>query len=182
MKHIRLWSAALIVACLSPFVWGGSFTDAFENKDVDFLLRGQTLTLGTRTATWDTAPELYVALGTACSDSAFTELASTGSYARVRVPASGAPTLSNAWSGTQANNSTTASSGTSGTAYNLNAITFPTATADWNGGSTIGYWALYDASSSGTVVLCAALTTPRAVTNGATPSFAAQAVSVQVDN
>jgi hypothetical protein len=182
MQRLRLFSAALLLAALVPLAHAGALSDTFENKEVDFLLRGQTLVLGSQTATWGTAPELYVALGTACSDASFTELGATGSYARVRVPTSGAPTLSNAWSNTNSSAGTAASSGTSGTSYNLNVITLPTATADWNGGSTIGYFAIYDASSSGNMLVCAALTTARAVTNGATASFAAAALSIQIDN
>jgi hypothetical protein len=182
MQRTRLFLAALLLAIAAPLSHAGAFGDTTENELIDHLLRGQTLTIGSQSATWGTAPELYVALGTACSDSAFTELAATGSYARVRIPAAGAPSLTSGWSGTQSNSSTTASSGTGGTSYNLATVTFPTATADWNSAATIGFWALYDASSSGTVIVCAALTTARAVTNGATASFAAAALSLQVDN
>jgi len=182
LNRFRHLAAALLLALLAPLAHATAFSDTFENKLVDFLLRGQTLVIGAQTATWGTAPELYLALGTACSDSAFTELGATGSYARVRVPGSGAPSLSNAWSNTNSSSGTTSSTGTGGTSYNLNTVTFPTATADWNSAATIGYWAIYDASSSGNMLVCAALTTARAVTNGATASFAAGALSVQVDN
>jgi hypothetical protein len=156
-QRLRLTLAAILFTLAAPLTHAAAFSDLFENRILDHLLRGASLVVGSQTATWGTAPEVYIALGTACSDSAFTELAATGSYARVRVPSAGAPSLSNAWSGTLTNSQTVASSGTSGTGYNLNTVTFPTATADWNSAA-------------------------RAVTNGATASFAAGALSVQVDN
>jgi hypothetical protein len=83
--------------------------------------------------------------------------------------------------GTQSAGSTTASSGTSGQTSNNAAVAFPAATADWNNGQTIGYFAIYDAATGGNLLYWAALTTPRAVTNGATASFAAGALTVTED-
>ena len=155
-------------------------TDAFENALIDFLFRGQTLTIGSSTATWSAAPELYIALHTAaCSDSSAGTEVTGGSYARVRVPSSGAPTLSNAWSNTNSSSGTTASSGTSGTTANLNAVTFPTATADWG---TATHFSFMTASSGGTQLICRALTASRNITNGSTASFAAGGLTVQIDN
>lgn len=36
-------------------------------------------------------------------------------------------------------------------------ITFPTATADWNGGAVIGYWGLWDASPGGNFLVSGAV-------------------------
>jgi hypothetical protein len=137
----------------------GAMSDYLENKIIDHVFQGTPYT-GPST--------LYVALGTAASDSSFTELGATGGYARVAVTADASH-----WSDATGNNGTTA---------NVLAITFPTATADWNGGSTIGYWAIYDAASNGNMLFYAAVTTPRAIVNGATASFAAGALTVQIDN
>lgn len=110
---------------------------------------------------------VYVALGTAAADGSFTEL-SGGGYARVAVTCN-----STNWPGPTSNN---------GTVSNGGAITFPAATANWNSGSTIGYCAIYDASSAGNMLAYGAITTPIAVTSGAVASFAASALSFQIDN
>jgi hypothetical protein len=155
-------------------------SDWLENKLIDFLFRGQSLALTGATASWSALPTLYVALGTAASDSSFTELASSGAYARTKLWATTGQALTD-MAGTQSAGSTTASSGTGGQTSNNNAVTFPTATADWNSGSTIGYFAIYDAATGGNLLYSAALTTPRAVTNGVTASFAAGALTVTED-
>lgn len=99
---------------------------------------------------------------------------SGGSYARVAITAS----LAN-WAGTQSASSTTASSGTGGTTSNNSVITFPEATADWGTVNCFGYMT---ASTSGTLVFYAALTASRNITNGSTASFAAAALTLQLDN
>ena len=83
--------------------------------------------------------------------------------------------------GTQGAGSTTASTGTSAQTSNNNPATFPTATADWNGAAIFGYYAIYDAPTGGNLLYWAALTTPRAVTNGVTPSFADGTLTVTED-
>jgi hypothetical protein len=83
------------------------------------------------------------------------------------------------WAGTQSAGSTTASSGTGGTTSNNNAITFPAATADWG---TINCFGYMSASSSGTLLFYASLTAARSITNGSTASFAAAALTFQIDN
>lgn len=155
-------------------------SDWLENKFIDFLFRGQTLPLTGATASWSTVPTLYIALGTAASDASFTELASSGSYARAKLCAGAVMALTD-MAGTQSAGSTTASSGTSGQTSNNNPVVFPTATANWNSGATIGYFAIYDASTGGNFLYWAALTTPRAVTNGVTPSFANGTLTVTED-
>jgi len=158
----------------------GSKSDWLENKFIDFLFRGQTLPLTGATASWSAAPALYIALGTAASDVSFTELPSSGAYARVKLCAGAAMALTD-MAGTQSAGSTSASSGTGGQTSNNNAVTFPTATADWNSAATIGYFAIYDASTGGNLLYWGPLTTPRAVTNGTTASFAAAALTVSED-
>lgn len=131
---------------------------------------GKILGVMFQNTAWTPPATIGVALGTACSDSAFTELANSGSYARVAVTAN-----STNWPGPTGNN---------GTVTNGAAVSFPAATADWNSGSTIGYWGFFDSSTygAGNLLVCAAVTTPRAVMSGATASFAPGALSFQIDN
>jgi hypothetical protein len=142
-----------------------AFSDYLENKLVDWLLRGQPFTPPANT---------YIGLFTvAPTDSTVATEVIGGSYARVAVASS----LAN-WAGTQAAASTTASTGTSGTTSNNGAITFPTATADWG---TVVAFGIFDAASGGNLLIYAALTTSRTITNGSTASFAPGTLSVQVD-
>ena len=98
-----------------------------------------------------------------------------GSYARVAINM----TLAN-WAGTQAAASTTSSTGTSATTSNNGTITFPAPTANWG---TITGMALYDQLTGGNEICWGALTTSKTVNNGdAAPSFAAAALSLQLDN
>ena len=118
---------------------------------------------------------VYVALLTAApSDSGGGTEVSGGSYARVAVTAS----MAN-WAGTQSSGSTTASTGTSGTTSNNSTITFPAPTANWG---TVTYFAVYDQATGGNLIYWAALTTSKTINNGdAAPSFAAAALTFQVD-
>lgn len=145
-----------------------AFSDYLENKLVDFLFRGQTFT---------PPATLYVALFTTADNdagSARVEV-SGGSYARVAVTSS----LAN-WAGTQGAGTSVASTGTSGTTSNNNAITFPAPTASWGVIQGIG---IFDAASGGNELWYGALTTPKTVNSGdAAPSFAAAALSIQIDN
>lgn len=145
-----------------------ALTNYAENKIIDALLRNQALGAPT---TW------YVALFTSDPTepgNAGTEV-SGGSYARVSVAAS----LAN-FAGTQSAGSTTASSGTSGTTSNNNAITFPAPTANWG---SVTHWMLMDAASGGNGWIYAPLTTAKTVNNGdPAPSFAAGALTYQADN
>lgn len=143
-----------------------ALTDYAENKVIDGLLRGQAFT----------PTDVYIGLLTAApSDSAAGTEVSGGSYARQQVASS----LAN-WSGTQGAGTTVASSGTSGTVSNNNAITFPAPTADWG---QITHFAAYDALTGGNMLFYAALTTPKTINNDdAAPSFAAGALTFQIDN
>jgi hypothetical protein len=152
-------------------------TDAFENKLIDFLFRGQALGLANTTAAAGTGPStLYVGLITAAgSDAAVGTEVTGGSYARVAVTSS----LAN-WAGTQGAGTTTASTGSSGTTSNNNAITFPTPTAAWG---QVVEWGIWDSQTGGTELIRSALGTAKTINNGdPAPSFAAGALTYQIDN
>ncbi len=152
-------------------------TDAFENKLIDFLFRGQALGLANSSAGAGSGPtNLYVGLITAPgSDAAVGTEVSGGGYARVQVACS----LAN-WAGTQGVGTTTVSTGSSGTTSNNNAITFPTPSAAWG---QVVEWGLFDSAAGGTEVIRAALTQPKTINNGdPAPYFAAGTLTYQIDN
>lgn len=154
-----------------------AFSDFAENKLIDFIFRGQALGITGASAAAGTGPtSLYVGLLTAnATDSTSGTEVTGGSYARVAVTSS----LAN-WAGTQSAGSTTASSGTSGTTSNNGVITFPAPTANWGVVTGVG---VYDASTAGNLLFYAALTTSKTINNGdAAPSFAAGALTFQIDN
>jgi hypothetical protein len=102
-----------------------------------------------------------------------------GSYARVAMAAGAYQALAD-FAGTQSAASTTASTGSGGTTSNNSAVTFPAPTANWN---IVGALGIYDALTGGNLLWWAPLTAPKTVNNGdAAPSFAAAALSVQIDN
>ena len=144
-----------------------AMSDYLENKIIDWLLRGQTFT---------PPATVYVGLLTvAPSDSGGGTEVTGGSYTRVAVASS----LAN-WAGSQSAGSTTASSGTGGTTSNNAAVTFPAPTANWG---TVVAFGVYDASSAGNLLFYASLTTSKTINNGdAAPSFAAGALTFQIDN
>ena len=156
-----------------------SMSNYLENKLADLLFRGRAMAIGARTASWDTAPEVYVGLLTAApSDTGGGTEVSGGSYARVRVPASGAPGDAT-WKGT-GDETSGASAGTSGTVKNNAAVTFPAPTGTWG---VVTHFGIYDASSGGNLLWWAALTASKTVNNGdPAPSFATDALTVQIDN
>ena len=154
-----------------------AFSDFAENKIIDWLLRGQAIGITGASAAAGTGPtSTFVGLLTAApSDSAAGTEVTGGSYARVTVASS----LAN-WAGTQAAASTTASSGSTGTTSNNGAITFPAPTANWG---VVTHMAVYDAASAGNLIFYAPLTVSKTVNSGdAAPSFAAAALSFQLDN
>jgi hypothetical protein len=140
-----------------------ALSNYIQNKlIIDALFRAQTYTFPST---------LYVALFTSAPTAAGggTEV-SGGSYARVAVTSS----LAN-WAGTQGAGTTVASTGTSGTTSNNNAITFPAPTAAWGVVTSIG---VFDAATSGNLIFFASLTTSKTINNGdAAPSFAAAALT-----
>jgi hypothetical protein len=165
LKTLHRFTAATLLLLVASFAYAGPLTDYLENKIVDHLFRTTTYTPG----------NVYIGLLTgACSDSAAGTEVSGGSYARVLVTKADA-----SWKGTHGSASG-ASSGTNGTITNAAAVTFPAPTGNWG---SITYWGVYDALTSGNLLLCAALTTPKTVNNGdAAPSFAIDALSIQIDN
>ncbi|MEY2653377.1 MAG: hypothetical protein RLZZ524_404 [Pseudomonadota bacterium] len=157
----RLGAFCLLALTFVGAAQAQAFSDYAENKLIDFILRGQSLTAPATT---------YVALYTAsCTDAGGGTEASGGNYARQAVTSS----LAN-WAGTQSAGSTTASSGTGGQTSNNNAISWGTVT--WSG--TVTHWALMDASSGGNMWFCAALTASQAVASGNTVQFAAGALTI----
>lgn len=167
MKRLcrMLIAAAVLVA---GQVSATSFTDYYENVIADHLFRGTTLSA--------TAPvSYYVALHTgACSDSVTGTEVSGGSYARQAVTRA-----TGSWNGTHGN-TTGASSGTNGTISNAASIPFPAPTANWG---LITHFSVFDAVTGGNQLVCEALTTSKTVNNGdAAPSFAAGAITIQIDN
>lgn len=161
----------LLIAGLSAAPMLGSaasLSDTFENKLVDVLFRAVAFS--------ETSPaSYYVALHTtACTDAATGTEVSGGSYARVAVTRS-----ATAWKGTHGTASG-ASTGTNGTISNAAVITFPAPTANWG---SVTSFSVKDASSAGNTVVCNDLTIPKTVNNGdAAPSFAIDALTVQIDN
>jgi hypothetical protein len=151
-----------------------ALTDYAENKLVDFRFRGQTLVVGGSTATWSAAPTWYVGLLTAApTDSTTGTEVTGGSYARQAIVSS----LAN-FAGTQAAGSTTASSGSTGTTSNNGVLTYTNMPA-----CTLVGFGFYDASTAGNLWESAALTgQPIAIAAGATVTFAAGQLTVQVDN
>lgn len=168
MKKLGILISFLLFGLIaSTQVQAAALSDYLENNIIDALMRGQTYTM---------PATVYVALATSsASDSACGTEVSGGSYARVAVTSS----LAN-WAGTQSAGSTTASSGTGGQTSNNNAITFPAPTASWGSVTNV---CVFDASTSGNLLWYVALTTPKTINNGdAAPSFAAAALTFQVDN
>ena len=143
-----------------------AMTDYLENKIIDWLFRGQTFT---------PPAGLHMGLLTAApsDSSAGTEISGNG-YNRVNL----APTLAN-WAGTQAAGSTVASSGNTGTTSNNSAVNFPTPSASWG---TVTHFAIYDAASAGNMLFYGALTISKVINQNDTVSFAAAALTVQIDN
>lgn len=172
MRSTRLSSffkatLAVVMLTVGALAHAGAMSDYLENKLLDALFRAQAYTM---------PATMYVALATtAGSDAACGTEVSGGSYARVAVTSS----LAN-WAGTQSSGSTTASSGTSGTTSNNAVITFAAPTANW--GSIVEV-CVFDASTAGNLLWRTSLTTAKTVNNGdAAPSFAAAALTFQIDN
>jgi hypothetical protein len=142
-----------------------ALSDYLENKILDHILRATSFTAPATT---------YVGLLTAApSDTGGGTEVSGGSYARVAVTSG-----TTQWTNTQ-NSGTGASSGTDGTIENAATINFPTPSAGWG---TVTHFAVYDASTSGNLLFYAALTASKTINSGDTVSFAAGALSLQIDN
>jgi hypothetical protein len=117
------------------------------------------------------AATLYVGLSTTTptdTGSNFTE-PSGGSYARVAVTNN-----TTNWPGASTANPSVKSNGTE--------IEFPQATADWATGSNMTHWGVFEASTGGTPVDWAALTTPKPVLNGDTAKFEVGDLVTRLEN
>lgn len=124
-------------------------------------LFGKTSDLGALAS----APTVYVALSTTDfgDDGSGGTEPSGGSYARKSTSASD-------WNA--------ATDADPSVVDNANAITFAAATADWASGSDLGYFALFDASTSGNCLASGSLGTAKAVLSGDTIEFAAGDLSI----
>jgi len=154
-----------------------ALSDFAENKLIDWFFRAQAIGITGASAAAGTGPTaLFVGLlTTAPTDSTAGTEVTGGSYARVSVTSA----LAN-WAGTQSAGSTTASSGTGGTTSNNGTITFPAPTANWGVVTSLG---VYDAITTGNLLFYTILTTNKTINNGdAAPSFAAAALTFQIDN
>lgn len=136
-----------------------ALSNYLENALVDHVFRAQTYSA--------TSPaSFYVALFTSAPSDAGGGTEPVGNnYARVAVTRSLA-----AWAGTQGAGTTTASSGTGGVTSNNSAITFPTPSGSW---ATVTHFGVYDAVSSGNLLMWGALTVSQTINTGNTVSFAA---------
>lgn len=124
-----------------------------EAAVLDWLLGGSTPTRPSTRA---------IALHSADpGDTGASELANTGAYARVAATFNAASTPA-------------------GTATNSGAVTFTQASADWNSGSTIGYFGIWDSATyaGGNFLYGGSITVPKSVLNGDTASFASAAITV----
>lgn len=158
----------LLSALVSLLAIAGSMSDTYENKTVDVLFRGQALS---ESSPANHYVELYT---TSCSDSARGTEVSGAGYARVAIARS-----ATAWKGTHGTASG-ASSGTSGTISNAAIVQFGAPTANWG---TVTAFGISDASSGGNMIVCNNLTASKNINNGdAAPSFAIDALTVQIDN
>jgi len=169
MKQIRFILASLILAVCAFGAHAGVLSDYLENKGVDWLLRGQTFT--------PPATQYWALFTDTCTDAGpGTEVSTSGTaYARVPITAS----LAN-WSGTLTSAQTVASTGTSGTSYNLGAIAWSASTAAWGNLQSVGYM---DASTAGNRLACINLTAALNVSgSGFTVQFPASSFSIQLDN
>lgn len=165
LRITTLLALSLAALVAPPMARAAALSDYLENKLVDHVFRGTAYTAPANT---------YVALFTsACSDSAAGTEVATGSYLRVAISSAGA-----SWTNTQSSG-TGVSSGTGGTISNAAAVNFPTPSAGWG---TVTYWGLFDASTSGNLLICAALTASKTINSGDTVSFAIGALTVQIDN
>lgn len=149
-------------------------SESLRNRMVDFLWRGQAITLGGQTATWGAPPTYYVGLLSVVGSDAGgeTELSGAG-YARVAIAAS-----LTAFNATQGGTSG-ASSGTDGATENASVIQFATVGA--GGWGTAAGFALYEAASGGSPVMAKALTTSRTLIEGDEPRFNVAALTLSVN-
>lgn len=127
-----------------------SFSDFLENALLNHVFKNTAYTQPTN---------IYIGLYTvAPTDAGGGTEVSGGSYAR---------TVMNAWD--------TASGGATA---NTNAVTFPTATANWGTVVAVG---IFDAVTAGNLLAWSTLTASKSVDNGDTAEFAAGDIDVTLD-
>lgn len=129
----------------------GSLADYAENAFLDDVLGGTSMAL----------PTVYLAIGTGNTDAGVTTEVSGTAYARVLV---GGAAWNAAASRAIDNNAT---------------ITFPTAGA--GGWGTPDTWAVFDAATVGNQLFYGDITTPKLISDGQTPSFAATTINCSVN-
>ena len=156
----------LLFYLFATAVLANNLTDYSENKLLDHILRGQEYSA--------TNPSnLYIGLFTTpCGDAGLGTEVLGGGYARAGVTRD-----LYSWKSTQ-NVDDVLSSGTTGSISNTYPIQFPLATADWG---VVSYWGLFDAYTSGNLILCASLNTRRNIVVGTTPAFGVGALTIKID-
>jgi len=156
----RLAVAALAIAFAAPALAANGLSNLYEQKVLEAIFKQTNVTAPTT---------LYVGLNSADpGDTCASELASTGAYARAQLN----PDTNNA-TNTNYNAIDAASQAPKTILTNKLAITFPTATANWNSGNAITYFTLWDASTAGNCVYSGSITPSGVVVlNGNTLSFA----------
>ena len=130
-----------------------SFSDYFENALVSHLFWHTSLSAAPAT--------LYLAVGTATDETTLTEPVGNN-YSRVAITSSVAN-----WS-----------SSTNGVVTNVSDIDFPAPSGSWG---TLTHCGLYDASTSGNLLLITALTGSRAITTGDTLRFSAGNIVISIN-
>lgn len=120
-------------------------------NDISNYLELELLDHVFKVASYTAPTNLYVSLHSGDpGETGASELGATGSYARANATtAFGTPAATGALS-------------------NDAEISFPAATADWNGGSVISWAGVWDAATVGNFLWRCAIGTPKAVLNGQT--------------
>lgn len=144
-----------------------NMSNYLENKLIDFLFRG---------VSYSAPSTLYVALCTATvadtnTGSTITEV-SGGNYARVSLTSN-----TTNWYTTNGDNAST-SSGTNGTTGN--AVTIAWSSVTWS--ATVTDVAICDALTGGNVLFYGTLSASKTVASGDSISFAANSLTLQIDN
>lgn len=143
-----------------------AMSNYLENKLIDALFRGQSYTFPTT-----------VYIGLLASDptdvNGGTEV-SAASYLRCSVACS----LLN-WSGTQGTGTTVASTGTTATTSNNQALTFATPAQNWGAVTHVG---VYDAPTGGNLLFYGALGNSKTINTNDVVTFPINALAFQLDD
>jgi hypothetical protein len=119
---------------------GVGFSTAVEDKILHWLFK--------QTAFGSPPTALWCSLHSPEPDEAGSNELSGGAYGRAQLDPD-----ANSGSNTNWNSKVAGSPATSQRISNKLDITFPTATANWNSSNPIGFWGLFDASTSGTFLV-----------------------------